>query len=181
MAGEGLRRFLPIFLFPGPLPGIIQLLVCLVFHLIGFHCEDLKSWVMFLYVFHLIMSGFQAIFPHDYDEFANDGHWFIVSFNAVVETGLQLWSSGFVLVYVCSKTIWQSDIESCEKRHTIIICAFGVLVIEGILLANTFLKIYRQWSARKSKRSLEKNVQMSLRALLQTEDPAATKNRRNSI
>ena len=167
MAGKGWRKF------PGPLPGTIQLVVCLAFLLIGFDCEDLKSWCMFLYVFHSIMSGFQALFPHDYDEFAIDGHWFIVGFNAVIDSGLQLWSFIHVLVYVCSKTIWQFDIESCEKRHTIIICAFGLLIIEGIFLVSTFVKIYRQWGARKSKRSLDINVQMSA---LQTEDPTETKN-----
>ena len=52
-------RFFSKFLFYiGPLPGILQLLVCIVLELIGFEFDDLKSWVLFLYLFHSIMAGF---------------------------------------------------------------------------------------------------------------------------
>ena len=71
MAGKGLTwlfpeqwiseysRFFSKFLFYiAPLPGFLQLLVCLVMELIGFPFDDLKSWVLFLYIFHSIMAGF---------------------------------------------------------------------------------------------------------------------------
>ena len=158
MAGRGLR-----WLFAGllRLPGLIQLLVCLVLWAIGFEFEDLKSWVMFLYVFHSIMLGHTAFFPHDYDEFAQNGHWLIVSLNDVVEFILQIWSSVFVSIFVYK---WQFNDKSCEKPHTIPIPALVVLIIEWIFCVITFVKICRQWVARLSKQpvskySLEKKYQ----------------------
>ena len=71
MAGKGLtwlfpeqwiseysRFFSKNLFYIAPLPGMLQLLVCIVMELIGLQFDDLKSWVLFLYIFHSIMAGF---------------------------------------------------------------------------------------------------------------------------
>ena len=157
----GLKFFTQIFVpWPGPLPGLLQIIVCLA--AIGFQFDDLKSWVMFIYVFHSILLGFKALFPYDYDEFAKDGHGSIVSFNAFIQIVLQSWSSVQVSIFV-------SKMQFNEKTHTII-SSFVVLFIEWILLGIMCVKIYRQRDARKSKYSSEKRFNEVRMSLIQNED-----------
>ena len=54
---EHSRIFSKCRFYTALLPGVLQIVVCIVLELIGFNFDDLKSWVMFLYVFHSIMSG----------------------------------------------------------------------------------------------------------------------------
>jgi hypothetical protein len=156
-----------IWLFPGPLPGVIQLLVCFVLWRIGFEFEDVTSWVIFLYVFHSSMFVFQAFFPHDYDEFAKDGYWQIVTFNAFIQIVLQTWSSIMVPVFIAKG---QFNEKSCEKPHTIPISAIVVSIIEWILLGITVVKINMQRSARKSNQRVQLEVPPSFQSLLQAEN-----------
>ena len=144
-------------------PGLMQIPVCFVLMAMGFKFGDLKSLVMFLYAFPYIMSGFEAFFHKDFDDIAKDCYWPIAIFDAVIQLGLQTLGFCYVVVFVSKQyAIYNNkSSDSFDEETPTFISCFVILLIELVLVATIFRKIYKlQRCARISKYWSEKILQV---------------------